>query len=109
MNNRKFLYSLLSIALILPNISLAISFPPEPSGKPVNIPGVISGIVTIVWWVFVGVSVIMFIVAGIQFMAAQGEPGKITQARNSVIWGAIGIIAAVIGFSVTAIIRNWFG
>lgn len=62
----------------------------------------------VVWPVFFGVSIIMFVWAGILFLTAQGEPDKLTSARKAVIWGIIGIFIAILGFSITNIISTIF-
>lgn len=45
--------------------------------------------------------VVLFIVAGILFLTAQGEPEKLETARKALIWGAVGTaiiaIAGVLG------------
>ena len=43
----------------------------------------------IAWPIFLGLVVIMFIWAGILFLTAQGDPGKISAARKAVIWAVL--------------------
>ena len=60
----------------------------------------------IVWPIFFGLSVLMFIWAGILFVTAAGDPGKIATAKKAVVWAIIGIIVAIVGFSAESIISG---
>jgi len=54
--------------------------------------------------IFGGVAVIMFVVAGVLFLSAQGEPEKLKQARAAVIWGVAGVIVGILAFSIIAVV-----
>lgn len=69
----------------------------------------IGKVLDLLWIVFIALSIIMFIVAGFQFLAAQGEPDGVTKAKKSVLWGAIGVAVAVAAFSIPFIIRSRLG
>ena len=56
--------------------------------------------------IFGAVAVISFIVAGVLFLTAQGEPDKITKARSAFIWGVAGVIVGIIAFSIIAIVSR---
>ena len=62
---------------------------------------------TSVWQFFAGLSVIMFIVAGILFATANGDPGKITMGKNAVIWGIVGILVAALSYSMVGFVTGW--
>jgi hypothetical protein len=63
----------------------------------------------IMWPVFTGLAVIMFIYAGILFITANGDPGKIDTAKKAVVWGVVGIIVGILGYSVVGIIKQAIG
>ena len=64
---------------------------------------------TVVWPIFLGLVVIMFIWAGILFVTAQGDPAKISQAKKAVIWAVVGVIVAFLAFSAVGIITKILG
>ena len=68
---------------------------------------VLNNIATPIWQLFAGISVIMFVVAGILFITSNGEPGKITTARHAVIWGAVAIIVASLAFILVQTVSGW--
>lgn len=76
----------------------------------IDVNQIMSNILTMVLWpVLAGVIVVMFIWAGFIFLTAQGEPGKITQAKKAVLWGTIGIGVALAGFSAENIVKSILG
>jgi len=95
-----------SILLSLPLATvLAIDFAP-PGVLNVTVTGLITKILDIVWAVFIGIAVILFIIAGVAFLTAQGDAEKIAKARQFVIWGAAGIVVALLAFSIVSILRT---
>ena len=46
--------------------------------------------------IFLIVAVWFFIWAGFTFLTANGEPDKVTKARNQVLYGVIGVLVAVL-------------
>jgi hypothetical protein len=63
----------------------------------------------IVWPIFVGVVIIMFIYAGILFATASGDPGRVATAKKAVIWAFIGAIVGVAAYSAVNIIGSILG
>lgn len=97
--NKKLILSALACLAVLPIAVLALVFPDQPTGAtPWNILNVISITVGLVWWVFVGIVVIMFIVAGVMFLIAKGDPAGVEKARQAVIWGTAGVVVAIAGY-----------
>ena len=60
----------------------------------------------VVWPVFVGAVIIMFIYAGFMFLTAHGEPAKIKSAREAVVWALVGIVVAIFAYSAVTFVRN---
>ena len=64
---------------------------------------------TIVWPIFVGSIIIMFIYAGILFATAAGDPSKIQTAKKAVIWAVVGTVVGIAAFSMLAILKPILG
>jgi len=41
------------------------------------------------------ISVLVMVIAGIDFMLSQGEPDKISRARNSIIYALVGLVVTI--------------
>ena len=46
------------------------------------------------------VTVIMIIVGAVQYTTSQGDPAKATKARNTILYGVIGLIIALLAFAI---------
>lgn len=60
----------------------------------------------LVWPIFLGLVIIMFIYAGYLYLTAQGDSSKVATANKAVIFAIIGIVLALVSFSVVGIIRS---
>jgi len=106
---KKILSSLLLLTvLIMPALALAADpnigdRPPEVS----DLSALITAILNVMWVVFVVIAVVMFVVAGILFVSSQGSPEKVATARQSFIWGIVGVVVAIIAFSIIAIVESF--
>lgn len=67
----------------------------------------ITGAFTLLWSLFIAFAIIMFIVAGFQFLSAQGEPDNLSKARKSVLWGVVGVVMGFLAFLIPFIVRNF--
>ncbi len=105
--NKKIIIAASVAMLALPLVSLAFT--------PGNIPNTVSTLsvnqlidilFSILWPVIIAFAIIMFILAGISFFNAQGDPDKVATARNQVLWGIVGMVVALLAFSIPFIVRN---
>ncbi len=46
------------------------------------------------------VAVVMIIMGGISFITSQGDSGKVTKAKNTVLYGIIGLVVALLAFTI---------
>ena len=63
-------------------------------------------IVNAVWPVFVVIVVISFIIAGILFLTAMGDPAKISKARGAFLWGVAGVAVGIVAYSIIQLMSN---
>jgi len=71
--------------------------------------GIMDRIVGIMWPIFVTIVIVMFVVAGILFLTAQGQPEKLTQAKQAFIWGVIGVVVGILAYSIVFIVQSALG
>lgn len=87
-------------ALVLPSIAF---------GAVDSIQSLSVAIARVVWFVFTVIAVICFLVAGVMFLTAQGEPDKLKLAKSAFIWGVAGILVGIVAFSIIKITCNALG
>lgn len=109
--NKKIVSSLVVLGVVaLPVLALAaFNSPTEPGGTITNIDSLWAKVLSFIWPVVIGLSVIMVIVAAITFMTAGGDPEKVASARQALIWAIVGIVVAILAYSIPNIITVAIG
>ncbi|MDO4979110.1 MAG: pilin [Candidatus Saccharibacteria bacterium] len=52
------------------------------------------------------VAVVFLIVGGYRYMTAQGDPGKLKQAKTAITWSVIGVLVAVLSFAIVSMVSG---
>lgn len=102
MSKKVLLLTLLSF-LALPSIIPASAQLYRPS-SPYSLITLGGSIESAIWIIFTCIVVICFVVAGILFLTAMGDPAKLKTARSSFIWGIVGIVVGIVAYSAVRII-----
>ena len=79
------------------------------TGIPIEGKGILGLIELVTSWtfaIFTAVSVIFIVMSAFEFVTAQGDPAKITKARQSLIFAVIGIAIALMAFAIPRVVRN---
>lgn len=74
--------------------------------------GFIQIILDLTDWLFIillVVSVIMIVLAGLQFITGGGDPAAISAARTKLIWAAVGIGVALLAKGIPSAVSNLLG
>ncbi len=65
-----------------------------------NLMSTINTIINVVIGIVGFVAVAMMIVGGISFITSQGDTNKVTKARNTILYGVVGLIVAILAFAI---------
>lgn len=58
---------------------------------------------------FIGVvAVIMIVVGGIFYVKSMGDPGKTKRARDTIIYGVVGLVVALLAYAIVAVVTANF-
>ncbi len=74
--------------------------------------GLIDILDTVANWAFtilLSLAAVVLIVAGIQFITAQGSSEKVTSARQWLIWALVGVAVGVAAKGLVAVVRSILG
>lgn len=66
-------------------------------------------ILNVVYMVAGALAVIFIIIGGIHYITSAGEPGKITKAKNTIIYAIIGLIIVILAFAITNYVIGTLG
>ena len=108
MNKKLIVSSVIAAFAFSPLISLAVALIPPP-GIIGSFGGIFDAIFSLLWPIFAAYGIIMFLVAGFQFLSAKGEPSEVLKARQSVIYGSTGVALGILAFSIPFIIKFALG
>lgn len=62
---------------------------------------VISNVISAVIGVLGLACVVVIIVGGVKYMGSTGDPGKVKAAKDTILYGIIGLIVCVLAFAIT--------
>ena len=58
------------------------------------------GIINVALGVIGFVAVVFIIVGAVQYVTSSGEPGKITKAKNTIMYAVIGLVVALLAYAI---------
>jgi len=88
-----FVLAILLVLTIAPQVQASTS-------RQIDIEAILNRIKNLILWpIFSGLVVIIFIWAGILYLTARGEPGKIQAANKALIWGMVGVAVGILAYS----------
>lgn len=61
--------------------------------------GITKRIISILLFVVGGLAVIMLIFGGIQYATSSGDSGRVSKAKNTIMYSIVGLVLAVIAFA----------
>lgn len=106
---KKILISLVLLAVLAAPVLTLAQIPARPNGNITNFDELYNKIGTAIWAIFAIIALVSFVYAGITFLTAQGDPGRVATARQAAIYGVIGIIVAVLAYSIIQIAASLLG
>ena len=65
-----------------------------------NLMSVITGIINVLIGVIGFVAVIVIILGGVQYTTSAGDPGKVKKAKDTIMYGIIGLVVAILAFAI---------
>ena len=97
MDKKLLIFVLLAVVLMLPATANAMVS---------NLQCLLVAITRAAGLIFSGIAVVCFLISGVLFLTAGGDPEKTQAARSSFVWGIAGVVVGIIAFSIVAIISS---
>ena len=76
-------------------------------GGPTTIQALVNDIENVFGVVFGAIAVVMFVIAGVLFLTAGGDPEKVGAARSAFIWGVAGVVVGILAYTIVAIVSSF--
>lgn len=71
-----------------------------------SVMNVIGQVITVLIWASAIVSTIVIIVSGIMYALASGDPGKISKAKDALLYSVIGLVVSLLAFAIVYFVTN---
>lgn len=55
------------------------------------------------------ISVVVIVIAGVQFVISSGEPGKVTKARTAILYAVVGLIVSLSATTIASFVARSVG
>lgn len=72
----------------------------DPANDTGSLMETVTTIINVILGVVGVVAVVMIIIGGISFVTSQGDAAKVTRAKNTVLYGVVGLVIALLAFMI---------
>lgn len=81
-----------------------------PSGVSNDLWGTLNSVINVALAVIGFIAVVMIILGGFQYTTSAGDASKVTKAKNTILYGIIGLVVALLAYAiVNFVLDNIFG
>ena len=105
--------AVIGATLLLPGTAFAQPVPIDPSAAPITTTGGVESLLTLIaGWaqtIFFTVAIIFIILAAFQYLNAQGDPEKITNARTMLVYSIVAVVVASVSAGIQLVINSFLG
>src|SRR5690242_124808 len=78
------------------------------SGETSNLGSRVKTIVNILLYILGAIAVVMIVIGGIRYTTSNGDSGAITSAKNTILYSVIGLIVAILSYTIVNFVISWF-
>ena len=82
---------------------------PDAPGCDTGLMGMLNTIITWVLGILAFVAVVIIIYGGVRYMTSAGDSGKVKDAKNTILYGIIGLVIALLAFAIVSFIMRGIG
>ena len=75
-------------------------------GNPDSMETMVQKILTAVFTVIGIVAVVMIVLGGVNYTTSQGDPSKVKKAKDTILYGVIGLVVALMAFAIVNFVLN---
>lgn len=80
----------------------------DPGDAPDEVWPVVKNIINVVLGILGVVAVGVIILGGFYFLTSQGDAAKVTKGKNTILWGVVGLIIALLAFAIVNFVLGNF-
>ncbi|MBQ6320893.1 hypothetical protein IJI17_01555 [Candidatus Saccharibacteria bacterium] len=69
-------------------------------GNTTNVESVVATVINTILYVVGILAVVMVIFGGVQYTTSAGDQAKVTKAKNTILYGLIGLVVAILAYAI---------
>ena len=94
---------------LIDDMSRAISANPDGWCNNTDLTTTVQGIINTVIFIVGMLAVVMIIIGGINYALSQGDPGKVKKAKDTILYGIIGLVVSLLAFAIVQFVLSAIG
>lgn len=75
-------------------------------GGNVSLESTVKNVLSVVFSIVGIIAVIMIIIGGVNYMTSQGDTQKVQKAKNTIMYGIIGMVIALLSFAIVQFVMH---
>lgn len=76
------------------------------ANKDKTVEGLIPTVIKTLLFLIGAIAVIMIVFAGFQYATSAGDTGKVTKAKNTIMYAVIGLLVAILSYAIVSFVLN---
>ena len=97
---------ILAGCLALPALSLAQQQPVAEIPDDISVTETLETIANWIFYILLFIAAIFIVIAGVNFVMAQGDPEKFNKAKDTVLYAVVGIVVALLSRGIVALVNT---
>lgn len=81
----------------------------EPGNSPEDAKPVIQNVLNVIFGILGVVAVFVMILGGFYLMTSQGDSAKVTRGKNTILYGVVGLVVALLAFAIVNFVLGKVG
>ena len=96
----------MSLPVVLSTIQSQINSAGADTGAETDVTNTVGTALNVVFGIVAIIAVVMIVIGGVSYTTSQGDPGKVKKAKDTILYGIIGLVVALLAFAIVQFILN---
>ena len=90
----------MSLTVVLSTIQSQINSAGADTGAETDVTNTVGTALNVVFGIVAIIAVVMIVIGGVSYATSQGDPGKVKKGKDTIMYGIIGMIIALLAFAI---------
>ena len=90
----------MSLPVVLSTIQSQINSAGADTGAETDVTNTVGTALNVVFGIVAIIAVVMIVIRGVSYATSQGDPGKVKKGKDTIMYGIIGMIIALLAFAI---------